>query len=123
MNALTMWVIAGISTAATVGLIVVTIVVSRVLFFGKGTSRGKELLISLLAGASASSAFFTLAVLIGLVEDGYAWESMSLTAIGVVSLIPGIVVAIGSFWQFLVVGKSRTQLYRVLHKRERENKE
>jgi hypothetical protein len=63
---------------------------------------------------SASLIFASVTFVIGVLDTDYTWTFQRLMAMGVISIFPGVLAAMGSYWQFFVTDKFRDYLYRKL---------
>ena len=95
-------------------LLVVATLLSRRIWGGAETSRSSRVMNSILLGVSAGLIFASIALVIGVLDTNYTWTFQRLMAVGVISLFPGVLTAMGSYWQFFVTGKFRDYLYRKL---------
>lgn len=114
-----LWAVLPVLAGSGIILMVIAILLSRTILQGRETSRLNRVVNSILLGMSASLIFMSVVFVIGLLDVTYTWTYQRLMAIGLVSLFPGIVVTIGSYWQFFVATKFREHLYRALTVKKR----
>ena len=77
----------------------------RVLFARESQSRLGRLGTSIISGCLASLGFVCIALIFGVLDRQYMWSLQGLLGIGLVALIPGLMVALGTYWRLFVIGK------------------
>ncbi len=107
-------IVVGTSCVTLIGILF-----QRVLFAREPLLRLGRLGTSIVSGCLASLASVCIALIIGVLDTAYVWSPQSLLAIGVVALIPGLMVALGTYWQLFVAGKYKGYLYHKLEEDQR----
>jgi hypothetical protein len=93
---------------------------SRKVFLGQESSLYKRLGISLLSGISVCLLFVSVALIAGILDTNYQWTKAGITGVGLLALAIVIIATIGSFWQFFIVGRFRSHLFRKLHDKNKD---
>ena len=120
LNATIRWLVLILAIVVVTGCVtLIGTVFQRVLFAREPLLRLGRLGTSIISGCLASLASVCIALIIGVLDRQYVWSSQSLLAIGVVALIPGLMVALGTYWQLFVAGKYKGYLYHKLEEDQR----
>ncbi len=93
---------------------------SRKVFLGQESSPHKKLGISILSGVSVGLIFVSVALIAGVLDTNYEWTEAGITGVGLLALAIAIIATIGSLWQFFVIGRFRTHLYRKLQEKNKD---
>jgi hypothetical protein len=112
------WIVAGIVLLAGLMVIAGSFRSSRRLFFGQEVTLAKYLVGAGLSGVSVCLVLLGIILVIGALDPEYEWTATRLIGVTALSLIAGLVAAVGSLWSYYAAGKFREALLRWLQKRQ-----
>ena len=75
---------------------------------------------SFLVGTAGTLLFLSMIMFMGILEKAYTWTIAKIYGAAIISLIPGGIIAIGSFVQSIMITKYRTILLDALKRKGRD---
>jgi hypothetical protein len=91
---------------------------SSKIWAGEYASQRKRIIVSLLTGVSFSLLFVSL-VLFG---GDFEWIKKKRFLLTVTTLLIGLVITIGAYWRFFIIGKYRNYIYRKYGQKHRDDR-
>ena len=95
---------------------------SRPIFFGLETSWKKRLSNAIYNGISSSMIFMSIILIVGLIEPKYNWSLKNILLFAAFSGFPGLIVTLGSIWQFFIVNRYRKKIIHSINRQDKERK-
>ncbi len=92
---------------------------SRSIYYGVPSTRQKRLVNACSTGLSASMLLMSLILFAGLLDHKYIWSIEKILLITLFSLIPGVIVTLGTIWGFFIVNVYRNKVItKIIYKKK-----